>query len=603
MNELLPLLKTHFGYDAFRPLQEEIIAEVLEGRDALVLMPTGGGKSLCFQLPSLVLPGLTIVISPLIALMKDQVDALKANGIAAESLHSGFSSEKLLEVQNQAQSGELSLLYLAPERLALPEFQVFLDKLKVSLIAVDEAHCISEWGHDFRPDYRNLKSLRQRFKDVPVIALTATATKRVQDDILNQLELKKAKVFLSSFNRPNLFYEVRPKKDAFQSLKKVLEEYQGKACIVYCLSRKSTEEIAQKLNQQGIQALPYHAGLTPEQRQANQESFIRDEISVMVATIAFGMGIDKPDVRLVVHFDLPKSLEGYYQETGRAGRDGLPSLCLLFYSFGDTAKFEGFIHDISNIQEREQARIKLAQIQDYCRLNGCRRAYLLQYFGETLNEECKACDNCLHPKEFFDASQISKKILSAIYRTHQRFGATVIAKLLLGKAEPIWLQKLSVYGIVQDFTEDELIQLIRSLGESKLLDLEISPYPVFKLSRSGEQFLKDTTAQINLPVPQKIIKSPKIDKIKVKKDKLTRKNPFKNNLTNYDEALFQRLRILRKQISDQLGVPPFIVFGDLSLIEMATNKPKNLAQFLEITGVGVMKQEKFGKLFLEAINC
>lgn len=602
MDELLPLLKTHFGYDAFRPLQKEIIAEVLNGKDALVLMPTGGGKSLCFQLPSLVLPGLTIVISPLIALMKDQVDALKANGIAAESLHSGLSVDKILDIQNQALSGELSLLYLAPERLALPDFQQFLDKLKVSLIAVDEAHCISEWGHDFRPDYRNLKSLRQQFKGVPMIALTATATKRVQDDILNQLELKKAKVFLSSFNRPNLFYEVRPKKDAFQSLKKVLEEYQGKACIVYCLSRKSTEEIAEKLNQHGIRALPYHAGLTPGQRQANQESFIRDEVSVMVATIAFGMGIDKPDVRLVVHFDLPKSLEGYYQETGRAGRDGLPSLCLLFYSFGDAVRFEGFINDISDEKEREQARIKLIQIQDYCRLNGCRRAYLLQYFGETLIEKCEACDNCLHPKEFFDASQISKKILSTVYRTHQRFGAGVIAKVLLGKAEPTWLKNLSVFGIVQDFTEDELMQLTRSLGESGLLNLEISPYPVFKLSQSGERFLKDAAAQINLPVPQKMIKSPKISKTPVKKNKLTKKDISKSNLSGYDEALFQRLRILRKQISDQMGVPPFIVFGDVSLIEMATTKPTNLPQFLEITGVGAMKQEKFGKLFLEVIN-
>ncbi|OGL67203.1 hypothetical protein A2856_04045 [Candidatus Uhrbacteria bacterium RIFCSPHIGHO2_01_FULL_63_20] len=481
------LLKTHFGYDAFRPLQEEIINAVLRKKDVLVLMPTGGGKSLCFQLPALTFPGITLVVSPLIALMKDQVDALTANGIAAACLNSTLDADVQADVESRARSGALKLLYVAPERLVQPEFQAFLEQLTVSLIAIDEAHCISEWGHDFRPDYRCMKELRETFPSVPVIALTATATPRVREDILKELRMEGAPVFLSSFNRPNLRYVVRPKRDAVGQLVRLLASYKDKAVIVYCFSRKNTEEVAEKLCRAGFEALPYHAGLDRNVRRETQEKFIRDEVPVIVATIAFGMGIDKPDVRLVVHMDLPKTIESYYQETGRAGRDGLPSECVLFYAYGDRRKQEYFINMMDDGPEKALAHQKLAQVISYGETRACRRRFLLEYFGErSASATCDACDVCVPPaKEAIDAS-VSRPA-------------------------------------------------------------------------SAENLL-------------------------------------------FEQDLFQILRRERKVLADAHNVPPFVIFGDRTLQEMAYYLPQDPERLGQVFGVGSRKLARYGKIFLERIQ-
>jgi ATP-dependent DNA helicase RecQ len=493
---MLNILKTHFGFDGFRPLQEEIIGQALLGKDAFVLMPTGGGKSLCYQLPALKMPGLTLVVSPLIALMKDQVDALQANGIAAAFINSTLSPVEIERTQTEARSGKLKILYAAPERLANPGFQNFLAKLKLSLIAIDEAHCISEWGHDFRPDYRNLKLLRNIFPNVPVMALTATATKKVREDIIRQLSLERAKIFISSFNRPNLSYAILPKKDSYDQLVEILQQHKNESVIVYCFSRKDTENLAADLRKEGFKALAYHAGLESGRRRKNQEKFIRDEAHIIVATIAFGMGIDKPDVRLVIHYSLPKSIEGYYQETGRAGRDGLPSRCVLFYSFGDISKQQFFIRQIEDENERENAYKKLNQMVEYCELASCRRSHLLSYFGEEYGaEKCDSCDVCQCPKAEFDATVISQKILSAIVRTGERFGANYIIDVLKGarnkKIEERGHQKLSVFGIADDFSKDELRNIVGQLVGKKLIKKMGEEYPVLALGERGKEFLKN----------------------------------------------------------------------------------------------------------------
>ena len=431
---MLNLLKKNFGYDRFRPLQEEIVENVLAENDTVVLMPTGSGKSLCYQLPALRLEGLTIVISPLISLMKDQVDALQGNGISATFINSTLSLSEIASIKRQAIDGSIKILYVAPERFAISSFRDFLHTLRVSLIAVDEAHCISEWGHDFRPDYRNLKNLRSYFPDTPIIGLTATATKKVREDIVEQLNLDNPQIFISSFNRANLTYIVQPKRNAFRMLLDLLQKHKDEPAIIYCFSRKNSEGVAGDLRSEGFNAMPYHAGLDNETRRETQERFIRDEVPIVVATIAFGMGIDKPDVRLIVHYDLPKSLEGYYQETGRSGRDGLPSECILFYSYGDKIKQDFFIDQIADKDEREKAQKKLRQVIDFCELNRCRRRYLIEYFGETWKEgNCGGCDVCLSPREVFDASIVSQKILSCVVRTRERFGVSYIIDVLCGK--------------------------------------------------------------------------------------------------------------------------------------------------------------------------
>ena len=465
---MLEHLKNRFGFDRFLPLQEEIIGRVLSNKDTLVLMPTGGGKSLCYQLPAVLFTGVTVVVSPLIALMKDQVDGLRAHGIAAGFINSSLSDTQIARVQQMTLDGALEILYVAPERLALPEFREFLRNINLSLFAIDEAHCISEWGHEFRPDYRNLKTLRRDFPAVPIAALTATATEQVRLDIVDQLGLGQAQVFISSFNRANLSYAVQTKRNSFSRLLGLLNKHRNEPAIIYRFSRNSTEEMVEDLSAEGFKARPYHAGMGPDVRRDTQEKFIRDEVPIIVATIAFGMGIDKPDVRLVVHYDLPKTLEAYYQETGRAGRDGLPSDCVLFCSHQDRLKQEYFIRQIRDQSERENAEKKLARVIEFAELWTCRRKYLIEYLGEDwVGSSCDGCDICLTPRETCDATEISQKILSAGIRTENRFGARHIVDLLLGKRTKQIVRwghdKLSVFGIEPSLLPEELQHWIDAL--------------------------------------------------------------------------------------------------------------------------------------------
>ncbi len=492
------LLKKYFGYDTFRPLQKEIIERVLMGEDSLVLMPTGGGKSLCFQLPALILEGVAVVISPLISLMKDQVDSLVTNGIPADFINSSLTPKKIVEVMESALAGKLKIIYIAPERLSVPGFEDFLHSLCINVIAIDEAHCISQWGHDFRPDYRNLTVLRKNFPNIPIIALTATATEEVREDIIKQLSLEKHKMFISSFNRPNLSYEVLPKKDSFFSILNLVRSYKNESVIIYCFSRNDTEAMVEKLKKRGLKALAYHAGLNAKIRKENQEKFIKDEVNIIVATIAFGMGIDKPDVRLVVHHSLPKSIEGYYQETGRAGRDGLPARCVLFFSYADKFKQDYFINNIIDDDEREKAQENLSHVLHYGDLQSCRRKFLLNYFNEHYNEKnCGNCDMCAEK-------------------------------------------------------------------------------PALKISSGLTSFISGVRSRLS-------------EKISVENEV-------------YDKLLFEKLKILRTKEAQRLHVPPYVVFGDRALIQMAKDMPKTSEAFLEIYGVADRKLEQFGKQFIKVIR-
>tara|TARA_B100000749_G_scaffold265783_1_gene241219 strand:- start:3885 stop:6056 length:2172 start_codon:yes stop_codon:yes gene_type:complete len=590
---VLEQLKAYFGFDRFLPLQEEIITKVLAKRDTLVLMPTGGGKSLCYQLPALRLKGLTLVVSPLIALMKDQVDGLGANGVPAGLLNSTLAAQEASQVQDQARQGKIKILYVAPERLALPGFQRFLQSLDVSLIAIDEAHCISEWGHDFRPDYRNLKSLRRDFPGVPVIALTATATEPVREDIINQLGLDKPEIFISSFNRPNLTYTIQPKTEPLGSLLHLLEKHQGGSAIIYRFSRKATEETALELSERGFSALPYHAGLERDLRRETQEKFIRDQVQIVVATIAFGMGIDKPDVRLVVHYDLPKTVEGYYQETGRAGRDGLPSDCVLFYSYGDRSKQEYFISQIEDDDEREKAHNKLDQVLALCDLQTCRRAYLMEYLGESWPQtNCGGCDICLLPREEFDATEIAQKILSTVIRTGERFGVNYLVDVLRGSANKAVRTRghheLPVFGISRDVDSDDLKEMVRSLVTNGLLAQNGGDYPTLGVSQRGHKFLKNRE---------------KLTLTRPKQAAPVRQVAFPGDReTAYDTKLFDELAALRLEIATDREVPAYQIFGNKSLQQMAFHMPQNELEFSKISGVGDAKLRDFSERFLEVIN-
>ena len=590
---MLEQLKAYFGFDRFLPLQEEIIAKVLDKRDTLVLMPTGGGKSLCYQLPALRFKGLTLVVSPLIALMKDQVDGLRANGVPAGLLNSALTQEEATLVQDQARQGKIKIFYVAPERLALPGFQRFLQSLDVSLIAIDEAHCISEWGHDFRPDYRNLKGLRKDFPGVPVIALTATATKPVREDIVNQLGLAEPEIFISSFNRPNLTYTIQPKTEPLGSLLHLLEKHQGGSAIIYRFSRKLTEETALELAERGFSALPYHAGLERDVRRETQEKFIRDQIQIVVATIAFGMGIDKPDVRLVVHYDLPKTVEGYYQETGRAGRDGLPSDCVLFYSYGDRSKQEYFISQIEDDEERDKARTKLDQILALCDLQTCRRAYLMEYLGESWPKtDCGGCDICLLPREEFDATEIAQKILSAAIRTGERFGVNYLVDVLRGAANKAVRTRghheLPVFGISKGIDADELKEMVRSLVTNGLLAQRGSGYPTLVVSAQGRKFL-NSREKLSLTRPKQAAP-------------VLQATFGPDRETAYDTRLFDELAALRLEIATDREVPAYQIFGNKSLQQMAFHMPRNEAEFSRISGVGDAKLRDFSERFLKVIN-
>ena len=607
---VLDLLKKHFGYDQFRPLQAEIIASVLERRDTLVLMPTGGGKSLCYQLPALRFDGLTLVISPLVALMKDQVDTLKANGVAAEFINSSLTYPELNRVRQRVQRNTVKILYVAPERLALPGFLDFLAELTVSLVAVDEAHCISMWGHEFRPDYRNLVTLRHALPGVPCIALTATATEQVRHDIAEQLELTQPQEFNASFNRANLTYSVRPKRNSVDALANLLDEYRGESCIVYCFSRKSTEDLATALCERGLSALPYHAGLDTPVRSQTQEKFIRDDVPIIVATIAFGMGIDKPDVRLVVHYDLPKSLEGYYQETGRAGRDGLPSECAMFYSYGDKVKQDFFIDQIENDAERRNAQDKLARVIEFCDLQTCRRKHLLAYFGEDWPQDnCGGCDVCLTPREEFDATLIAQKILSAVVRTGERFGIAHLSQVLRGantkRIRELRHDRLSVYGIVDDLSDSEIEELAGLLQAEGLLRKNSREYAGLSLTPAGRAFLKNrenltlTRAKQAEPDPRT---PPDSDPAQMWRRRDTPPLADEQDDIAVDEALFEKLRELRRGLAEERNVPPYVIFGDVTLRQMAAYFPQSRESLSHISGVGAAKLERWGEAFLEVIR-
>ena len=588
------LLKQHFGYDEFRPGQEEIISNALSSRHGLVVMPTGGGKSLCYQLPALARGGLTLVVSPLIALMKDQVDGLRANGIAAEFLNSSQDNATAGAVERRALAGDVNLLYVAPERVSMPGFRRFLHTLDLRLIAIDEAHCISEWGHDFRPDYRALSELRTEFPDTPVMALTATATERVRDDIVGQLQLSDCPRFVSGFDRANLRYRVQPRQQAWDALVSLVGERRGQSAIVYCFSRKETVEVAEGLTAAGLPAIAYHAGLDAETRRVTQERFIDGEVPIVAATIAFGMGIDKPDIRLVVHYTLPKSIEGYYQETGRAGRDGLPSDCVLFFSEGDRAKQEFFIQQTTG-DARESAEQQLQQMVEYGRLQSCRRRYLLAYFGEAMaGDSCGNCDTCLAERQSVDVTTVAQKILSAVIRTGERFGIAHIINVLLGsKAQRIrelGHDKLSVHGIVNDYDRNGLRDIANGLVEHGFLARDDGQYPTISVTTAGREWLRSRESltlelRVDQTTPQR---QPTQGRTAVEAD--------------YDTGLFERLRALRRRLADDEGVPAFVVFSDATLRGLASAKPTVPQAMLRVSGVGPAKLERYGEVFLAAIR-
>lgn len=591
MNHLFSPLKQYFGYTTFHPLQEEIIMDILQKKDVFVLMPTGGGKSLCYQLPSVINDGVTIVVSPLIALMKDQVDSLRANGIPSAFINSSISETEIQKIKAQLLRNEIKLLYVAPERIMTQSFLPFVQKLKISLFAIDEAHCISEWGHDFRPEYRQLKTLRTTFPTVPISAFTATAIPAVQKDIVQQLKLQNAKTYIASFNRKNLFYSVQPKQDSYKQLLTYLRNHKKDSGIIYCFSRDKTETLAQRLNDDGFRTLPYHAGLSAEIRTNNQEKFIKEDVEIIVATIAFGMGINKSNVRFVIHYDLPKNLESYYQETGRAGRDGLPSDCILFYGYGDKRKIEYFIEEKQSEQNKIIAYEKLERLIEFCENNNqCRRKILLKYFGEDYKEsKCGNCDTCVSPKDKIDGTIPAQKILSCIKRTGERFGATYIVDVLRGSENQKILHnkhaQLSTYGIGKDFTAKQWQAFIRELVQLGYISVD-EEFHGLKLNEQSKEILFNRE---------------KVFLTKPEKEKV-RSRAINETDEHFDAKLFDELKRLRKVLADDEGVPPYVVFHDTALKEMATYKPTTENDLRMIAGVGEKKLAKYGDEFLFLIQ-
>ena len=595
-------LKHYFGYGNFRFDQKPIIERVLKNKDVLVIMPTGGGKSLCYQLPALLREGVTIVISPLIALMQDQVTALQDNGIGATFLNSTLSFDQVQSRQRAVLSGDIKLLYIAPERLFTPTFINFLEqvsqKVGISTFAIDEAHCVSEWGHDFRPEYRQLFQLKQRYPQIPIIALTATATERVRTDILQQLRLSDPEVYVSSFNRQNLYYEVSQKsKQPYLQLLKTIQQHQGEeqgSGIIYCLSRKRVDETAAQLQQDGILALPYHAGLSNQERETNQTKFIRDDAQIIVATIAFGMGINKPDVRFVIHYDLPRNIESYYQEAGRAGRDGEPAKCTILFGWGDVRTVKYLIGQKANPGEQRIAQQQLNQIINYTESSICRRKIQLGYFGEPFNAPCDNCDNCINPSPLEDWTVEAQKFLSCVYRCDQRFGMTHIIDVLRGSSKKRIVElghdKVSTHGIGKDRSVDEWRALCRFLVHQGYLEETTDGYSVLKLNADSNLVLKKETT-VEIPIARKIEKSISISE-----------KAASVELTSEENLLMNTLRKLRKQLADEQSVPPYVVFSDASLRQMSQERPQTAKGFSKISGVGSRKLVQYGDIFTQAIR-
>ncbi len=587
------ILRRVFGYPTFRPHQEEIIKDLLDGHDVFVLMPTGGGKSLCYQVPAILRAGTAIVVSPLISLMKDQVDALLANGVAAACYNSSMDADSARRTLAKLHAGELDLLYVSPERVMSGGFMNRLAGLDVALFAIDEAHCVSQWGHDFRPEYAALSVLRDRFPGTPIAALTATADPQTRADILTVLGLEDARVHVTGFDRPNIRYRVSEKSRPFEQLMRFLAERRDDAGIVYALSRKKVESVTERLRAEGVVAAAYHAGLDSTTRSSVQERFLRDELRVVVATVAFGMGIDKPNVRFVVHYDMPRHIEGYYQETGRAGRDGLPAEALLLFGAQDIVTARSLIDNGSNADQVRIESHKLNAMVGFAESLGCRRRVLLGYFGEPLDDDCGNCDTCLDPPERFDATEDARKALSCIYRVGQRFGMKHVIDVLRGadsgRIRTLGHHRLSTYGIGADKSAAEWSSVLRQLIHHGLVEQDIANYSVLRLTAAARPVLRGE-AKIILGRPRKGVRHGRAS------------NDDRLSLTPREQSLYEALRATRTQIAKANSVPPYVVFSDATLWQMARERPLDDGSLLAISGVGNHKLEKYGAAFLATIR-
>ena len=593
-SDLFDTLRKVFGFREFRPNQEQIVRAILETRDVFAVMPTGGGKSLCYQLPAVLLPGTCMVISPLISLMKDQVDGARANGIRAAFLNSSLDPEDRDAVMHQLLSNSLDLLYVAPERFTLEAFKKMLGRVNISMAVIDEAHCISEWGHDFRPDYLSLSALVTLFPDLPVAAFTATATHLVQQNILDKLALRNPLIVRASFDRPNLTYDVLLKEKVAAQLVILLKKNAGKAGIIYRTSRKNVDDTAGMLKAKGFRALPYHAGLSDHDRKRNQEAFIRDEVDVIVATIAFGMGIDKSNIRFVIHADLPKSVENYYQETGRAGRDGDAAHCTLLFSPGDISKLRFFIDTMTDVNERKRSLDALSKVVSFASTSICRRRSLLDYFGEHYpHDNCNSCDICLGTRERVDCTRDAQMLLSAIVRTEERFGATHIVDIVIGsniqKIRDFGHDRLKTYGIGKGRSKTYWRQLVDELLAQKVIEKSEGPYPTLFLLPKAVHILRNEESIEIVRVVEKTNEKKLVKTLDV-------------SGTPCDQELFELLRVLRKEIATEQGIPPYMVFSDPSLHQMASIYPRTADTMLTVTGVGEVKLQRYGRQFLRLIE-